>query len=85
MYLLRRLATDHDQPTEGERKVRSLYGSTCIVYPQPLMTALLAGDVQLLGSACESVSSLKSLQISQVSRDLLLKIPKYSSHIGLKW
>lgn len=43
---------------------RSFYDSTYIVYPQPLMTALLAGDAQLLESACGSVSPLKSVQIS---------------------
>lgn len=64
MYLLQRLATDHDQPSDGNREVRSFYGSTYIVYPQPLRTALLAGDARLLGSACGSVSSLKSVQIS---------------------
>ena len=72
-------------PTLVTETGRSFYSSTYTVHPQPLMTALLAGDARLLGSACWSVSSLKSVQISWVSKDVLLKIPKYPVHIGLKW
>lgn len=58
MYLLLRLAIDHDHPSDGDRKVRSFDGFAYAVYAQPLMTALLAGRARLLGSACGSVSSL---------------------------
>lgn len=44
MYLLQRLAIDHDHPSDGDRRVRSFNGFAYAVYAQPLMTALLAGD-----------------------------------------